>query len=709
MGEALPTRDGELNFHHTARRSLGVILDCAAAHAHTRDARYLRRAVAELEAVCAFRDWNHGESFLDTAEMSVGVSLGYDWLHEHLSAAERSLICGALTRHVLAHAPAVYVDAVREEGAAKASQTHTTGWVNAAHNWNQVCNAGMIAAALAVGADGGGGLSLARVALEGALTSLPRAMRAYEPDGAWPEGPQYYSFGTSYNVLALAMLESALDGVRDAGGLVAAHGAALRASAAWRAHIEGPLGHALNHGDNGQSEVNADAHLSWLAAASADAGARQRARDAVARKVRSAGDAAPRAAPRKRPGWAKFDRLFALHLVWLPPAQPATPGPRDGLALDARFRGVAEVAVLRSAWGDAQALWCALKAGRNGWNHGHLDLGSFMLDAAGVRWAEDLGSDDYNLPKYNSRREHSPRWGYLRTSNRGHNTLTLGAPARVARARQALDAAARVVRFASREGAAHAVVDLSDAYRHELPRRVARGLALRDARSRVLLQDEVGPSAGAGDGDCRTKVGPSAGAGDGDEAALVWRMFTRAAVVLSADGRSAALSREGRALSAEILSPPGARFGVSAASPSVYHGPGGVCAAGAGAGARARAASSSDEDDGDQGKDQRREARKAAKRLARRAARDTSAKEASDGSDGHLRGTGRGEMRRGVLRASVNEDENVGVSCLYISLTFGRAGETLAVLFTPLPLEVNDAATMAPPLLKSLESWDNDI
>ncbi len=44
------------------------------------DSRFLDRAVAELDAVCAFSDWNPSH-FLDLAEMSLAVSIGYDWLY----------------------------------------------------------------------------------------------------------------------------------------------------------------------------------------------------------------------------------------------------------------------------------------------------------------------------------------------------------------------------------------------------------------------------------------------------------------------------------------------------------------------------------------------------------------------------------------------------------------------------------------------------
>ena len=91
-----------------------------------------------------------------------------------------------------------------------------------------------------------------------------------------------------------------------------------------------------------------------------------------------------------------------------------------GLPLDKYFRG-AEVAVLRSDWENPQALFVGFKAGDNKANHSHLDLGSFVFDAAGVRWAMDLGADDYNLPGYFG----GQRWNYYRLRAEGHNTLVI--------------------------------------------------------------------------------------------------------------------------------------------------------------------------------------------------------------------------------------------------------------------------------------------
>merc|ERR1711865_1014282 len=59
-------------------------------------------------------------------------------------------------------------------------------------------------------------------------------------------------------------------------------------------------------------------------------------------------------------------------------------------------------------------------------SHQDLDHGSFVLDAAGYRWAVDLGSEKYQLP--NMFLPFEGRYSYYRKSTRGHNTLAFGDP-----------------------------------------------------------------------------------------------------------------------------------------------------------------------------------------------------------------------------------------------------------------------------------------
>ena len=61
------------------------------------------------------------------------------------------------------------------------------------NNQNQVGNGGMLAAALALAELHP---EFARLAVRGAVRSLPLSQGEYYPDGAYPEGPGYWGFGT---------------------------------------------------------------------------------------------------------------------------------------------------------------------------------------------------------------------------------------------------------------------------------------------------------------------------------------------------------------------------------------------------------------------------------------------------------------------------------------------------------------------------------
>ncbi len=59
------------------------------------DPRVLARAKAEMRAVAAFSDWNPSH-FLDVAELTAAMALGYDWLYSDLTADERELFRAAI-------------------------------------------------------------------------------------------------------------------------------------------------------------------------------------------------------------------------------------------------------------------------------------------------------------------------------------------------------------------------------------------------------------------------------------------------------------------------------------------------------------------------------------------------------------------------------------------------------------------------------------
>lgn len=422
----------------TSRRVLDRILNLGLAYRIRGEKRFVERAWAELDAAARFPDWNP-RHFLDTAEMTAAFGIGYDWFFDAWSEAQRAQLRQAIVEKGFAPGLKVY----RGKG----------WWSSCRHNWNQVCNGGLGIGALAIGDEEP---EAAREVLHGGLQSLPLAMTQYGPDGAWAEGPGYWGYATKYNVFILAALHTALG---TDFGLSEIPGFSL--CGMMPIYSTGPVGRSFNYADSGDGATRAP-EMWWLAARF------------------------------RRPAYAWYARAYCLggplDILWYDPALD-TARPQD-LPLDRYFRN-AEVVMLRSAWDDPQAVSVDFKVGDNKANHSHLDLGSFILDALGVRWACDLGSDDYNMPGYFG----GKRWTYYRLRAEGHNTLVIRSGPASDAPDQDPKAVAAIVKFDSQPARAIAIADLSAAYA-AVAQRVRRGIALID-RQKVVVRDEIdtaGPS-----------------------------------------------------------------------------------------------------------------------------------------------------------------------------------------------------------------------
>ena len=451
------------------------------------DRAYLDRAWQELDAAAHFTNWNP-RHFLDTAEMSHAFGIGYDWLYDAWTPEQRATLRTALIDHGLSPALAVY-----------RGKSPYGSWHKTRHNWNQVCNGGIGIGALAIADEAP---EMCGEVLSNAVHSIQLAMAEFAPDGAWSEGPGYWDYATTYNVAFLAALESALGTDFELSQMPA-----FAETGLFPIYLTGPLQRTINYADGGDGAIRAP-QMFWLA-----------------RKF-------------DRPIYAWYERTAAgpapLDLLWF---DPRGDGPKAAqLPLDKYFRGV-EVATLRSAWEDPDAIFVGFKAGDNKANHSHLDLGSFVLDALGKRWALDLGGDDYNLRGYFG----AQRWNYYRLRAEGHNTLLINPGAGPD---QETKAAARIIRFESKPEHAVAVADLTPAYSKQA-QRVWRGVRLID-RKTVLVQDEVQSE---------------------KPADIWWFMHTPAEAAIHDDGATAMLSQGKVRMLARILTPKTAKFALRDAEP----------------------------------------------------------------------------------------------------------------------------------------------
>ncbi|NSL53972.1 heparinase II/III domain-containing protein [Uliginosibacterium aquaticum] len=362
-----------------SREFIRRTLEWAFAYRITGESAFLERARREMLNIAAFSEWNP-DHYLDVAEMTTGLAIGYDWLFDALQPAERSILRRAIV----------------DKGIAQARQGHKT--FRMTNNWNQVCIGGMVLGALAVQEDEP---ALAADLLAAAQKEIFTGLDAYKPDGAYPEGPGYWSYGTSYSVLLIAALRSA--SMAD-WGILAAPG--FIRSAEFYAHSIGPSGKHFNFADGNEGQ-ELPSPIVYLA--------RELGQPALLE--------AKREMIRKNQGVS--ERFAPLSILWWPEARRGTPPPTSFIG-----QGPQPLALWRSAWGDTNALYFAIKGGGAAHNHAHMDAGSFVLELDGLRWAKDLGMQDYyslesrGIDLWNMKQD-SPRWQVFRLGAEAHNTLTV--------------------------------------------------------------------------------------------------------------------------------------------------------------------------------------------------------------------------------------------------------------------------------------------
>ncbi len=422
----------------------------------TGDSQYAERAWTELSTVAdntAFPDW-HPAHFLDTAEMTHGCAIGYDWFYNYWTQTRRDTIRTAIINKGL--------------NAGLSQYTSNVWWSQSTgNNWNQVCNGGMSMGALAVGTESE---ALTENIMNRALNSTRPCWKHFMTDnGAWYEGPGYWGYTTDYGIRMLAAYECVL-------GSDFGIAATTDVSEAGFAPILslGTSNVIFNYADASAGGGPRGPVFQWMA---------------------------------RRYGQPVFDWWNnqgsggALDALWWNDSTSTLTS--TGQQPDMAFHGDAttsfnpqEMVTMRGRWSDSRATFIGCKGGQMGADHGDLDAGTFVLDALGKRWFHDLGSDDYALPNYFTFTSSSTaidRWDYYRMRTEGQNTLTISPSAN---ADMVLGAVAPLIAYQSEPGgtSSFAIHDLTPVYSGMT--KVWRGTRLMGARNQVLVQDEIQASTG---------------------------------------------------------------------------------------------------------------------------------------------------------------------------------------------------------------------
>ena len=473
----------------TSREMLSRMTVLSMVYRIDKDPKVLQKINDELVAVCNFKDWNPSH-FLDVAEMSMAVAFAIDW------------IGNSLPKNTLELAKTTLI----EKGLKPSFEKGNFGWVNGGNNWNQVCNGGMIAAAIAIAEKDP---ALAAKTISRSLEGMPGALRQYAPSGVYPEGATYWDYGTSFSVTTSSILQSAFG--TDFG--LADYPSFLE-SANFRMLTVAPSGWFFNFADCGdRAGSNGDIVLAWFAMKTGNPLYLEK--EKFLKPVE---------------GRSRLSRLAGPGLVWL---SQFTEKAGSALPLTWFGNGSNPIVIFRGGKDDPGNYYFGGKGGRGNLSHGNMDAGSFVFELNGVRWAIDPGSQDYNSLEQAGfdlwgQCQDCQRWTLLTKGNHGHGTLT------VDDARFIVNATAPIIDFKSGTNP-EATVDMSPIFKGHL--KSATRKFIKDSDHSIIIEDQV--------------------VLEDSTKSLTWALMTTAEVIPTADG--ALLRQDGKELNLKISSPAGVR------------------------------------------------------------------------------------------------------------------------------------------------------
>lgn len=429
---------------------------------------YAERVEEELLNVCDFKSW-HPEHFLDVAELTAAVAIGYDWCYDKLSAETRKTVENAILEKAFAPAWPVYENG--NEGS----------WAKRNTNWNVVCNSGLVAGALAI-ADKHP-QETARI-INYAAQFTPNNIEHFAPNGVYYEGPAYWGYTNIYLALLLDNFQHVL---KTDFGLSAMEG--VSKTAEYYIKTTSPARQVFNFADAHGAEASLlpiyffySKNFNQPEVAAFYRSYLQETLDSY-----------------KANGEANFPRYFFLAIPWFDDAKFSGNESTPKLQV---FEGEPDMLVFNGNKSDKDELFLIAKGGDPDMAHNQLDVGAFVVESQDIRWGIDLGSENYGLPHFWDYKPDGVRWTYFRNNNLAHNTLNIDGE--IANSR----GDGKLSQFHLSDEQPFGILNISSSYSDQADS-VMRGFKMM-APDMILVRDEV-------------KLKP--------EAKLVnWRFFTEAQV-----------------------------------------------------------------------------------------------------------------------------------------------------------------------------------
>ncbi|MBE5040420.1 discoidin domain-containing protein [Ructibacterium gallinarum] len=457
----------------------------------TGDERYAERAYEEMVNAMDFPTL-YPEHYLNVGEGVFAFAVAYDWMYDWMTPQQRKRAQDGIRKQL---------DTGYEY---MMSGTYFTQNTN---NWNGVCCGGLAVAAIAIMETD---YEYCADIVSAAVKHTPKSIAEMGPDGVYPEGPGYWAFGTQYLVYMMSAMDHVLGqdyGLSQVEGFDKAGDFLL--------FISSPSKNNFNFADSSEG-IQDGPQAYWFA---------EKFNNPVCSWYQM----------NVHPGGGTWD------MIYYNPDYYATPEEVD-YPLDSYRGGAENFSIFRSSFEDTDGLYAAIKGGDNQSSHGDLDIGTFVFDALGQRWASELGAENYYVSGYWDTGATGARWNYYGKRAEGHNTLVINPDMDPDQDPLAVD---EITDFVTVKGGGYTILDMSNAYAEDASS-VRRGMMVFDSKQQVLIQDEV---------ECY------------EPSELYWSMHTMATVDIAEDGKTAILTRSGEKCLVTLQTPADAVLEVRPASP----------------------------------------------------------------------------------------------------------------------------------------------
>ncbi len=427
------------------RQALNRVTTLAGMWQITGNEDYAERCYAEIEYACNMEDW-HPAHFLDTIEMTMAVTLCYDWLYDYLTEEQRDFL-----------ADNVYEKAIKPGNPNKLIKNW---WSWSKVNWNTQCY-GSLGIACMVFSDYFP--DYAAKFLSKAYYNMPLHLESFSPDGVYVEGAGYweamglyllYFISTSRNYFGTDNGLSDLPGFDKIGY--------------FPLYISTPLG-VFNSGDN-RNEFLFSPAIHWFAREYNEPMLSYYQKFSIKE--------------------AEYTSESVLSCLWYDPEMTSESADMDlplSVYMSSDFGE--EFVTMRSAYANPYATYAGIKSGYNYTNHGDLDIGSFIFYALGEEWVFDLGKASYALPGYFNGYIGGGRWRTYMKRAEGHNTLVINPD--MASEDQYPYAFVKFDSFAPVVGGGTAILNMTDAYIRNGVETVTREFQMYGDYENLKITDHV--------------------------------------------------------------------------------------------------------------------------------------------------------------------------------------------------------------------------